>query len=124
MHPIGGTGWLPIMNEFVRQGVHVLACDGRYRGVDNALNMEKARVDLGNAVRHAKEKLGYRHVVCWAGAVAARFLAFINRRPKTRPLRAVRVGPDRFTKQDFIAADGLILDGGARFAPRHADTMD
>ncbi|MED5324361.1 MAG: alpha/beta hydrolase, partial [Pseudomonadota bacterium] len=26
MHPIGGTGWLPIMNEFVHQGVHILAC--------------------------------------------------------------------------------------------------
>ena len=95
MHPIGGTGWLPIMNEFVHQGVHVLACDGRYRGVDNALNMEKACVDLGNAVRHAKEKLGYAHVVLLGGVAAARFQHFINRKPKTRPLRAVRVGPDR-----------------------------
>lgn len=63
MHPIGGTGWLPIMNEFVRHGVHVLACDGRYRGVDSALLMEKAAMDLGAAVRHAKETLGYKHVV-------------------------------------------------------------
>ena len=53
MHPIGGTGWLPIMNEFVQQGVHVLACDGRYRGADYALNMEKCAVDLGSAVKHA-----------------------------------------------------------------------
>ena len=44
----------PIMNEFVRQGVHVLVCDGRYRGVDTALNMEKVCIDLGNAVRQIR----------------------------------------------------------------------
>ena len=54
MHPIGGTGWLPIMSTFARAGLHVLACDSRYRGADYALNMEKVTVDLGACMRHAR----------------------------------------------------------------------
>ena len=110
MHPIGGTGWLPIMNEFVHQGVHVLACDGRYRGVDNALNMEKACVDLGNAVRHAKEKLGYAHVVLlgWSGGGSLSAFYQSQAENPTVACSPCGAGPD-LTKQDFIAADGLIL---------------
>ena len=63
MHPIGGTAWLPIMTNLARAGVHVMACDSRYRGADHALNMEKVTLDLGSAVRHAREVLGYKHVV-------------------------------------------------------------
>ena len=60
MHPIGGTGWLPVMSQFARAGVHVLACDSRYRGADYALNMEKVTMDLGSAVRHAREDMSER----------------------------------------------------------------
>ena len=69
MHPIGGTGWLPIMGTFARAGLHVLACDSRYRGADYALNMEKVTVDLASCMRHAREVLGYKHVVLlgWSG---------------------------------------------------------
>ena len=69
MHPIGGTGWLPVMSQFARSGLHILACDSRYRGADYALIMEKVTIDLGSAVRHAREVLGYKHVVLlgWSG---------------------------------------------------------
>ena len=59
MHPIGGTGWLPVMSSFAHAGIHVLACDSRYRGADYALNMEKVTVDLGSCMRHAREVLGW-----------------------------------------------------------------
>lgn len=69
MHPIGGTGQLPIMREFAEQGIHVIAADSRYRGIDNALIMEKVVTDLGAVVRFAREKLGYKQVVLlgWSG---------------------------------------------------------
>ena len=72
MHPIGGTGGLPVMRLFAEAGVHVLAADSRYRGVDNALIMEKVALDLGAAVRHAREKLGYANVILlgWSGGGA------------------------------------------------------
>jgi alpha-beta hydrolase superfamily lysophospholipase len=69
MHPIGGTAGLPIMKQFAEAGVHVLAVDSRYRGVDYALIMEKVVLDLGSAVRYAREKLGYKNVIMlgWSG---------------------------------------------------------
>ena len=110
MHPIGGTGWLPIMSEFVGQGVHVLACDGRYRGVDSALLMEKAAMDLGAAVRHAKEKFGYKHVVLlgWSGGGSLSAFYQSQAENPTVTNSPCGGGPD-LTQADFIPADGLIL---------------
>ena len=110
MHPIGGTGWLPIMSEFVRQGVHVLACDGRYRGVDSALLMEKAAMDLGAAVRHAKERLGYKNIVLLGWSGGGSLSAFYQSQAENPTVMnsPCGSGPD-LTKADFIPADGLIL---------------
>ena len=110
MHPVGGTGWLPIMSEFVRCGVHVLACDGRYRGVDSALNMEKVTLDLGNAVRHAKEKLGYKKVVLLGWSGGGSLSAFYQSQAENPTVTSSPCGggPD-LTKADLIPADGLVL---------------
>ncbi|MFV0645424.1 MAG: alpha/beta fold hydrolase [Sphingomonadaceae bacterium] len=69
MHPIGGTGGLSIMKQFAGAGLHILAVDSRYRGTDSALIMEKVTLDLGAAVRYARERLGYKRVVLlgWSG---------------------------------------------------------
>ena len=69
MHPIGGTGQLPVMRQLAKQGIHVIAADSRYRGVDNALIMEKVVTDLGAVVRLARETLGYKKVILlgWSG---------------------------------------------------------
>lgn len=69
MHPIGGTAGVPVMPMLARAGLHILAMDSRYRGVDYALIMEKVALDLGASVRYAKEKLGYKNVVMlgWSG---------------------------------------------------------
>ena len=110
MHPIGGTGGLPVMRLFAEAGVHVLAADSRYRGVDNALIMEKVALDLGAAVRHAREKLGYANVILlgWSGggALSAFYQAeaeqpSITRTPAGDPLSLVDAR--------LVPADGIIL---------------
>ena len=110
MHPIGGTGWLPIMGEFVSQGMHVLACDGRYRGVDSALNMEKVTLDLGNAMRHAREKLGYKKVILLGWSGGGSLSAFYQSQAENPTVTAspCGAGPD-LTKADLPPADGLVL---------------
>ena len=72
MHPIGGTYGLPIMPKFAEAGLHILAMDSRYRGVDYALIMEKVATDLGATVRYARETLGYENVIMlgWSGGGA------------------------------------------------------
>jgi pimeloyl-ACP methyl ester carboxylesterase len=50
-------------------GHHVLYVNTRYRGNDSALIMEKCIADLGAALKHARERLGYDEIILggWSG---------------------------------------------------------
>ena len=110
MHPIGGTGGLPVMRYFARAGIHVIGADSRYRGVDNALIMEKVASDLGAIVRYARETLGYKKVILlgWSGggSLSAFYQAQAERPTVTSS--PAGGGPD-LTKADLIPADGVIF---------------
>ncbi|HSA40658.1 MAG TPA: alpha/beta hydrolase, partial [Mycobacterium sp.] len=69
MHPIGGGAYLPMINALARAGHHVIYCNSRFRGTDSALLMEKVVEDLGEAIKDAKNRLGYSKVVLagWSG---------------------------------------------------------
>jgi len=110
MHPIGGTGWLPVMSQFARAGVHVLACDSRYRGADYALNMEKVTVDLGSAVRHAREVLGYKHVVLlgWSGGGSLSAFYQAQAEQPTVTSSPCGGGPD-LTAAGLLPADAVVM---------------
>jgi len=119
MHPIGGTGGLPVMRLFAEAGVHVLAADSRYRGVDNALIMEKVALDLGAAVRHAREKLGYANVILlgWSGGGA--LSAFYQAEAEQPSLTHTPAGdPLSLVDARLVPADGVILM--AAHVSRHA----
>lgn len=109
MHPIGGTGSLPIMKQFAENGVHVLAVDSRYRGADYALIMEKVALDLGAAVKYARERFGYKNVVLlgWSGggSLSAFYQAQAERPTVTDSPGGG--GPD-LTQAGLIPADGVI----------------
>ena len=110
MHPTGGTGGLGIMRQFAEAGVHVFACDSRYRGADYALIMEKVALDLGAAVRHARDKLGYRTVVLlgWSGggSLSAFYQAEAERPTITRT--PAGDGPD-LTAAGLTSADAVVF---------------
>ena len=110
MHPIGGTGWLPVMSQFARVGVHVLACDSRYRGADYALNMEKVTMDLGSAVRHAREVLGYKHVVLlgWSGGGSLSAFYQAQAEQPTVTSSPCGGGPD-LTTAGLLPADAVVM---------------
>jgi len=109
MHPIGGTGGLPVMRQFAQAGVHVLAADSRYRGVDNALIMERVALDLGAAVRYAREKLGYRNVILlgWSGGGALSAFYQAEAEHPTLSSTPAGEGPD-LTRAGLIPADGIV----------------
>ena len=110
MHPIGGTAGLPVMRLFAEAGVHILAADSRYRGVDNALIMEKVALDLGAAVRHAREKLGYANVILlgWSGGGA--LSAFYQAQAERPSITHTPAGdPLSLVDARLIPADGVIL---------------
>lgn len=110
MHPIGGTAWLPIMTNLARAGVHVMACDSRYRGADHALNMEKVTLDLGSAVRHAREVLGYKYVVLlgWSGGGSLSAFYQAQAEQPTVDSSPCGGGPN-LVEANLLPADGLIM---------------
>lgn len=109
-HPIGGGAWLPMVTALAGAGHHVIYTDTRYRGNDTALVMEKCVIDLGQCVRHAKTKLGYKRVVLggWSGGGS---LALFYQEQAERPtITATPWGdPPDLTKTGLIPADGIML---------------
>ncbi len=109
MHPVGGTGWLPIINEFVKKGVDVLACDGRYRGADYALNMEKCVVDLGMAVKHARDVLGYKKIVLLGWSGGGSLSAYYQSQAENPTVTSSPCGGGAdLTQADLQPVDGMI----------------
>jgi dienelactone hydrolase len=68
-HPIGGGGYLPIVNAMARAGHHIAYVNTRYRGIDSSLMMENVLVDLGASINHLKQRYGYSRTVLlgWSG---------------------------------------------------------
>ena len=109
MHPIGGTMGLPVMPKFAEAGLHVLAMDSRYRGVDYALIMEKVALDLGAVVRYARETLGYKNVIMlgWSGGGALSAFYQAQAEKPTVTDSPGGGGPD-LTKAGLIPGDAVI----------------
>lgn len=110
MHPIGGGAWLPLPSVMARQGMHVIYCNSRYRGIDNALIMEKVALDLGACIRDAKERLGYKKVILggWSGGGA---LSLFYQAEAERPTvtQTPAGDPIDLTRAGLIPADGVML---------------
>jgi len=72
MHPTSTLHLLPMPGALASAGLHVLCAASRYAKNDSALIMEKVAADLGAWVRHAREVLGYKHVILvgWSGGGA------------------------------------------------------
>ena len=110
MHPIGGGAYLPMVNALARAGHHVIYANSRYRGTDSSLLMEKVVQDLGEAIRDARQRLGYRKVVLagWSGGGA---LSLFYQQQAQRPTITASPsgdGPD-LTRLELIPADGVML---------------
>jgi pimeloyl-ACP methyl ester carboxylesterase len=69
MHPSAAQHILPVPRSLPALGLHVLCAQNRYFRNDSALIFEKAILDLGAHIRHARDVLGYRKIVLvgWSG---------------------------------------------------------
>lgn len=110
MHPIGGGAYLPLPAALARAGIHVINCASRYRGTDVALIMEKVVLDLGAAVRDARERLGYRRVLLggWSGGGALSL--FYQAEAESPSVTHTPAGdPIDLTAAGLVPADGVML---------------
>ncbi len=69
MHPATTLNLMPFPLGLAVAGHHVMCCGSRYAKNDTALLMEKVVIDLGEYIRYAKERLGYKKIVLmgWSG---------------------------------------------------------
>lgn len=109
-HPIGGGAWLPLVSQLARQGVHTIYCNTRYRGNETALIMERAVLDFGACIRHAREQLGYRRVYLggWSGG-GAQSLFYQAEAQDPRVTHTPAGDPCDLVAQKFAPADGILL---------------
>ena len=109
-HPIGGGAWLPLVTVLAKLGVHTIYCNTRYRGNDTALIMERAVMDFGSCIRHAKDKLGYRKVYLggWSGG-GAQSLFYQAEAKDPRVTHTPAGDPYDLTAAQFVPADGVLL---------------
>ena len=109
-HPIGGGAWLPLVTVLAKLGVHTIYCNTRYRGNDTALIMERAVMDFGACIRHAKDKLGYRKVYLggWSGG-GAHSLFYQAEAQDPRVTHTPAGDPYDLTAAGFVPADGVLL---------------
>ena len=110
MHPIGGGAYLPMVSALARAGHHVIYCNSRYRGVDSALIMEKVVIDLGECIRDARERLGYRKVVLagWSGG-GSLSLFYQAEAEDPRITHTPAGDPCDLVARSLIPADGVML---------------
>ncbi|WP_197374026.1 alpha/beta hydrolase [Mycolicibacterium baixiangningiae] len=110
MHPIGGGAYLPMMNALAKAGHHVIYCNSRFRGTDSALLMEKVVEDLGEAIKDAKNRLGYEKVVLagWSGGGSLSVFYQQQAQHPTVTSSPSGDGPD-LTTLGLIPADGIML---------------
>lgn len=110
MHPIGGGAYLPMPIALAKAGHHVIYCNSRYRGVDSALSMEKCVIDMGECVKHAKEKLGYEKVVLCGWSGGGSLSLYYQSQAEHPTVTSTPAGdPPDLTQAGLIPADGIML---------------
>ncbi|MXX74857.1 MAG: lysophospholipase [Holophagales bacterium] len=109
-HPIGGGAWLPLVRGLAAAGHHVIYCNGRYRGNDTALIMEKCVVDLGRTIQHAKEELGYERVLLGGWSGGGSLSLYYQQQAENQTVTHTPAGdPYDLTAAGLIPADGVML---------------
>ncbi|MFK0159436.1 hypothetical protein ACIQVL_19590 [Streptomyces sp. NPDC090499] len=110
MHPSSTLNVLPMPTALADAGLHVLCAGSRYAKNDSSLIMEKVAYDLGVYVSHAREVLGYRHVVLvgWSGGGS---LALFYQSQAERPTITHTPAGDPYdlTEAGLQSADGVVF---------------
>jgi pimeloyl-ACP methyl ester carboxylesterase len=109
-HPIGGGAYLPLVGMLAKMGVHTIYANTRYRGNDTALIMERAVMDFGAVIRHAKERLGYKKVYLggWSGG-GSQSLFYQAEAQDPRVTHTPAGDLYDLTAAKFVPADGVLL---------------
>lgn len=114
MHPSVAQHILPVPKALAAEGMHVLCAQNRYFKNDSALIFEKALLDLGAIVRHAKETLGYKKVVLVGWSGGGPLITFYQSQAENPTITHTPAGdPVNIKGADLIPADGVIFQAAS-----------
>ncbi len=110
MHPASLLQLLPLPTALADAGLHVICAGSRYAKNDSALIMEKVCYDMGQYVRWAKERAGYKRVVLlgWSGGGALSL--FYQGQAEAPSITHTPAGDEYdLTSADLVPADGVVF---------------
>ncbi|MEZ5653443.1 MAG: alpha/beta hydrolase [Burkholderiaceae bacterium] len=115
MHPSSTLQLLPLPAALAQAGHSVLCMGSRYAKNDTPLIFEKVALDLGAAVRHAREQLGFRSVVLlgWSGG-GALSMFYQSQAEKPTITETPAGDPVDLSAADLQPADAVILEAAHR----------
>lgn len=115
MHPSSTLQLLPLPGALAEAGWPVLCMGSRYVKNDAPLIYEKVALDLGACVRHAKEKLGYRHVVLLGWSGGGSLALFYQAQAELPTITQSPAGdPVDLTAAGLLPADAVVLEAAHR----------
>ncbi len=114
MHPSTPQYVLPVPKALAERGLHVLCAQNRYFRNDTAFIFEKAILDLGAHIRHAKEVLGYRNIVLVGWSGGGPLLTFYQSQAENPTLVDTPAGdPVNIRDAGLIPADAFIFQAAS-----------
>lgn len=114
MHPTTALHVLPVPRSLAQLGFHVLCAQNRYTRNDTALIFEKALLDYGAFVRHAKERLGYEKVVLLAWSGGGPLAVYYQSQAENPRISATPAGdPIDLEGANLLPGDAIIFQAGS-----------
>jgi len=111
MHPSSTLQLLPLPSAMAQAGHSVLCMGSRYVKNDAPLIYEKVALDLGACVRHAKEVLGFRHVILLGWSGGGSLALFYQSQAEHPTITQTPAGdPVDLVGAQLMPADGVILE--------------
>jgi pimeloyl-ACP methyl ester carboxylesterase len=110
MHPASTLNLMPFPAAMARAGYHVLCAASRYAKNDTALVMEKVAADLGAYIRHARDVLGYSHVILMGWSGGGSLAMFYQSQAQIPTVRQTPAG-DAYdlSSMNLMPADGVMF---------------
>lgn len=114
MHPSTVQHILPVPRSLPERGFHVLCAQNRYFRNDSAMIFEKAILDLGAHIRHAKEVLGYKKIVLVGWSGGGPLITFYQSQAENPTLIDTPAGdPVNIKGAGLIPADAVIFQAAS-----------
>lgn len=110
VHPMSNFHGHFMLEPIADVGIPIIGLNTRYAGNDAGVIFENCLLDIGAAVRHVRETLGWKKVVLIGFSGGGPLVALYQRQAENPSIRATPAGdPPDITRARLVPADGIFL---------------